>query len=164
METRIIDNETMMETVRQFILEGRTVEIRCKGNSMNPFIVSGRDTIMLRPFNASELVPGAVILGRDRYKRYIIHRVAERHEDHVILNGDGNLVTMTERIALDDVIALADSFVVNGRRVSVESRRWRTYSFLWKLLSKPAVGSWSARRIYLGIWRRLHPSYILHVS
>lgn len=154
----------MMETVRQFIMEGRSVEIRCKGNSMNPFIVSGRDSICLRPFDTSELVPGAVILGRDVHKRYIVHRIAEVRDGYVLLNGDGNGVRTRERINDDDVIAVADGFIVKGEKVSTESRRWKAYSRVWNIMSRISVGNWSLRRIYLGFWRRLHPGYILHVS
>ena len=49
-KTLIIDKAVMMEEIRQLVAEGMSATITVKGNSMNPFIVDGRDRITLGPF------------------------------------------------------------------------------------------------------------------
>lgn len=161
METKVISNDVMFAEVGKLIAEGRSVEIRVKGNSMNPFMVSGRDTIVLSPFAEDDLVPGAFVLGRDSYGRWVAHRIVEVADTYVLMNGDGNFQTTVEKVAKADVLAIVTGYVRNGKRGSMDGFAWKAYSAYWKIAGALRVGSWSLRRVHLGIWRRLHPSYIL---
>ena len=145
--TLIIDKAVMMEEIRQLVSEGMSATINVKGNSMNPFIVDGRDRITLGPFKDEELRRGCVALVRDVRGEYLVHRVISREGDMVTLLGDGNL-RGTERAHVSDVIALLRSIERKGRTVSVESFAWKAYSWIWMVL-KPV------RRWPLGLWRRL---------
>jgi len=161
METKVISNDIMFAEVARLISEGRSVEIRVKGNSMNPFLASGRDCIVLSPFIDKDLVPGAFVLGRDTYGRWVAHRLVSVASDHVIMNGDGNFITSTEKMMKTDVLAVVTEYVRDGKRGSTSGRRWKTYSFLWKLAGQIHVGKWSVRRVYLGFWRRLNRSLVI---
>lgn len=156
METKTVDNEILISAVRDFVAEGRSVELRCKGNSMNPFLVSGRDSVTVGPFTDADIVPGAVILGRDRSGRWLLHRVVKCCGSQVILNGDGNASWLFEIVDKGEIVAVARSFVIRGKRVETGSLRWRSCSYLWHLAGRIALGRWSLRRIILGLWRRLH--------
>ena len=146
-KTLIIDKAVMMEEIRQLGAEGMSATITVKGNSMNPFIVDGRDRITLGPFADEELRRGCVALVRDVRGEYLVHRVIAREGDMVTLLGDGNL-RMTEKAHVSEVIALMRSVERKGRTVSVESFVWKAYSWLWMLLEP-------VRRWPLGLWRKL---------
>ena len=146
-KTLIIDKAVMMEEIRQLVAEGMSATITVKGNSMNPFIVDGRDRITLGPFADEELRRGCVALVRDVRGEYLVHRVIAREGDMVTLLGDGNL-RMTEKAHVSEVIALMRSVERKGRTVSVESFVWKAYSWLWMLLEP-------VRRWPLGLWRKL---------
>lgn len=161
METKVISNDVMFAEVKKFISEGSSVEIRVKGNSMNPFLASGRDTIVLSPVIMEDLVPGAFVLGRDSFGRWVAHRIVKVAEDYVILNGDGNFIKATERVEKSDILAQVTGFVRKGRRCSTDGFSWKAYSAYWKVAGALHIGSWSLRRVHLGIWRRLNSSYIL---
>ena len=137
----------MMEEIRQLVAEGISTTITVKGNSMNPFIVDGRDRITLGPFKDNELRRGCVALVRDVRGEYLVHRVISRDGDMVTLLGDGN-VRGTEKAHVSDVIALMRSVERKGRTVSVEGFVWRSYSWLWMLLEP-------VRRWPLALWRKL---------
>lgn len=137
----------MMEEIRQLVAEGISTTITVKGNSMNPFIVDGRDRITLGPFKDNELRRGCVALVRDIRGEYLVHRVIARDGDMVTLLGDGN-VRGTEKAHVSDVIALMRSVERKGRTVSVEGFVWRSYSCLWMLLEP-------VRRWPLALWRKL---------
>ena len=129
-KTLIIDKAVMMEEIRQLVAEGMSATITVKGNSMNPFIVDGRDRITLGPFEDWELRRGCVALVRDVRGEYLVHRVIAREGDMVTLLGDGNL-RMTEKAHVSEVIALMRSVERKGRTVPVDSFVWKPYSWLW---------------------------------
>ena len=143
----VIEKAVMMEEIRGMVSEGLSVTISVKGNSMNPFIVDGRDQITLGPFKEGELRRGCVALVRDVRGEYLVHRIISREGDTVILLGDGNLC-MTEKALVSEVIAIVRSIERKGRSISTDSFIWRAYSWIWMAL-KP-VRKWP-----LGLWRRL---------
>lgn len=143
----VIEKAVMMEEIRSMVSEGMSVTITVKGNSMNPFIVDGRDQITLGPFEESELRRGCVALVRDVRGEYLVHRIIGREGDTVILLGDGNL-RLTEKALVSEVIAVVRSIERKGRSISTESFVWRAYSWVWMAL-KPV------RRWPLGLWRKL---------
>ncbi|MBR5300388.1 MAG: S24/S26 family peptidase [Bacteroidales bacterium] len=146
-KTLIINKAVMMEEIRQLVAEGISTTITVKGNSMNPFIVDGRDRITLGPFKDNELRRGCVALVRDIRGEYLVHRVIARDGDMVTLLGDGN-VRGTEKAHVSDVIALMRSVERKGRTVSVDGFIWKSYSWLWMLLEP-------VRRWPLALWRKL---------
>ena len=143
----VIEKAVMMEEIRGMVSEGMSVTITVKGNSMNPFIVDGRDQITLGPFEESELRRGCVALVRDVRGEYLVHRIIGREGDTIILLGDGNL-RATEKALVSEVIAVVRSIERKGRNISTESFVWRAYSWVWMAL-KPV------RRWPLGLWRRI---------
>lgn len=142
-----IDKAVMMEEIRKMVSEGTSVTIAVRGNSMNPFIVDGRDSITLGPFRNEELQRGCVALVRDVRGEYLVHRIIAREGETVILLGDGNL-RATEKAQVSEVIAVLRSIERKGRTISTSSLLWRTYSWIWMFL-KPV------RRWPLGLWRKL---------
>lgn len=163
METKIIDNATMMAGISELIGEGRTVVLRVKGNSMNPFFATMRDNMVLSPWKSEDLRKGAVVLGRDTRGHFLIHRiykVEQTPEGKVLtLLGDGNLYQM-ETVLEKEVIALVTGYERKGRKGRMEdgpegraSFQWRLYSFLWRVLTP-------VRRWPLGLWRHTHKSLV----
>lgn len=146
-KTMVIEKAVMMEEVRKMVSEGMSVTITVKGNSMNPFIVDGRDQITLGPFEDGELRRGCVALVRDVRGEYLVHRIVARKGDMVILLGDGNL-RATEKAHVSEVIAVLRSIGRKGRNIPTDSLLWRAYSWVW-------MGLKPIRRWPLGLWRRL---------
>jgi hypothetical protein len=62
--------------------------------------------------------------------------------------GDGN-IGLTETARTSEVIGLMQSVTKKGRTYSVQSLRWRLYSWFWKMLTP-------VRRYPLALWRRTH--------
>jgi hypothetical protein len=146
-KTLIINKALMMEDIRQLISEGRSVTITAKGNSMNPFIVDGRDQITLSPFKDEDLRRGCVSLVRDVRGEYLLHRVIRRDGDMITLLGDGNL-RITAKAHVSEVIALMHSIERKGRTISAESLLWKVCSWIWMSLQP-------VRRYPLSLWRKL---------
>lgn len=146
----------MMEQIRTLISEGKTVSLTVKGNSMNPFMVHLRDQITLGPWKDEDIKSGTVALVKDMRGNYLIHRIIHRDSNTVTLLGDGN-ICMTETATFDNIIGIMYSITRKGRNWTSDSLPWRTYSWLWKVLTP-------LRRYPLGIWRRLNRDKVFDFS
>lgn len=147
-KTIIKDKAVMMEEIRILISEGHTVSLTVKGNSMNPFMVHLRDQITLKPWKDEDIRRGTVALVKDTRGNHLIHRIMSRNGDTVTLMGDGNQ-QMTETATMDNIIAVMKDITRKGRTYSCDGIIWRTYSWIWMMLTP-------VRRCPLGLWRRLN--------
>ena len=138
----------MMTEISRLISEGKTVTITAKGYSMNPFIAHLKDQITIGPWKDEQIKEGAVVLAKDTRGAYLIHRIIKRDGDRLTLMGDGN-IGLTETARTSEVIGLMQSVTKKGRTYSVQSLRWRLYSWFWKMLTP-------VRRYPLALWRRTH--------
>ena len=155
-KTIIKDKAMMMEEIRQLISEGKTVSLTVKGNSMNPFMVHMRDQITLGPWKDGDIRKGTVALVKDTRGNYLIHRIIRKEDDTVTLLGDGN-IGMTETATTDNIIAIMYSITRKGHECSSQSLFWRSYSWIWRMLTP-------LRRYPLGLWRRLNREKVFDFS
>ena len=130
-ETRQMPNHILLEEVRRQLQAGHTVTLRVKGNSMRPFLESGRDKVLLAAPTTTKIGDVALILADDG--RYILHRVVALDEDGgCTLWGDGN-VRGREHASAENIIGVANGFYryKSERYCSCDSLRWRCYSAIW---------------------------------
>ena len=146
----------MMEEIRALISEGKLVTLTVKGNSMNPFFVHLRDQITLGPWKDSDIRKGTVALVKDTRGNYLIHRIVKREADRITLIGDGN-IGLIENATLENIIGIMYSITRKGRTHSAQGLLWKSYSWLWMLLTP-------VRRWPLGLWRKLNPGKVFDFS
>lgn len=154
----VLPNEMIIREVAIQISQGHSVELVCRGNSMNPFLADRRDSIILSPCNASEIRKGDVILARDSSGRYLVHRVVSTAP--LFLNGDGNRIKTVEFIPDANVIAIMTAVRRKNVLYKVDGITWKLYSLFWEIAGILSVGEWSLRRILLAVWRRLNPELV----
>lgn len=151
-EKRTIANDILFAEVTRELEAGKKVTIPVKGNSMYPFILDGRDTVVLEKADAYST--GDIVLF-DIDGRYILHRLVCIEDGIATMAGDGNLGTI-ERCPAGNIHGKAVSILKNsvsgasGRKRSIvpSSRNELRKVALWNSL-KPF------RRIILGVLRRI---------
>ena len=141
-----LNNAEFLPHVCALVDEGHDVSIRAKGNSMRPFLESGRDIAVLSHADAYRV--GDVVLAEIEKGHYVLHRIDAIHtpqgepikgpthdsDARITLRGDGN-IRGTESCLLRDVRCVASSFERKGKVWSTStSRFWRIYSRLWPAL------------------------------
>ena len=104
-EARTISNRELLSIVRDTLLEGKTVRVAVKGESMLPFFRSG-STITLRPVCEEDIRKYNVVMA-DAGANFVVHRIIEVGEDIVTLLGDGNYIG-TERVSRDKIYGVVD--------------------------------------------------------
>ena len=140
----ISDDKIIEEAVR-FVREGLSVTLAVKGSSMLPFILGGRESVVLT--QPGDVRRGDVVLARIDGRRFVLHRVMDVSGDRVELMGDGNIAGR-EVCTLDDVLARADEVVgADGRHRRLDSKGSRAAARLWRFLLP-------VRRWILAVYRR----------
>ena len=138
------DNEIIEEAIR-LVREGVNVTLPVNGNSMLPFIIGGKESVILhRPLLIDV---GDVVLAWVDGCRYVVHRIIRIDGDHITLMGDGNLTT--EHCTLNDIKARVTHVVSADNKERDLHNRWRMHAAkLWYWL-RPV------RRVLLAIYRRV---------
>lgn len=125
-DTKIIDEAVAL------VNDGYSVTLPVSGRSMLPFIIGGRESVILAP--PSGLKRGIVALAWVEGRRYVLHRIERIEGERVTLMGDGNLAGR-EHCRLSDIKAMA-TYVVDGKRKRhYLYTRWRKVaSEIWWML------------------------------
>ncbi|MBE6270985.1 MAG: hypothetical protein E7101_08545 [Prevotella ruminicola] len=138
------DNEIIEEAIR-LVDEGVSVTFPVNGNSMLPFIIGGRESVILQKPIAPKA--GHVVLAWADGCRYVVHRIIRIDGERVTLMGDGNLAG-TESCFISDIKATATHVVDDKERTHYLYNRWRkSAARIWYWL-RPV------RRYLLAIYRR----------
>ena len=139
-------DEIIIHEAIRLVDEGVSVTFPVKGYSMLPFIIGGRESVILQKPLTVRL--GDVVLAWVDDCRYVVHRVMSIEGERVILMGDGNIVGV-EHCLLSDVKALATHVVdAKGRKHDLYAPWRQKASRLWWQM-RPV------RRYILAIYRRL---------
>ena len=139
------DNEIIEEAIR-LVREGVSVTLPVNGNSMLPFIIGGKESVILHGPGLIDV--GDVVLAWVDGCRYVVHRIVRIDGERVTLMGDGNLVG-TEHCLLNDIKARVTHVVSADNKERDLHNRWRMHAAkLWYWL-RPV------RRVLLAIYRRV---------
>ena len=143
------DNYIIEEAIR-LVSEGISVTLPVSGTSMLPFIIGGRESVILQKPDGAKV--GDVVLAWVMPGRYVVHRIIRIDGEHVTLMGDGNLAG-TEHCTIAGIKAIATHVVGDDDHPHSLYTPWRRRAALlwWHL--RPV------RRYLLAIYRKL---YIKH--
>ncbi len=139
------DNEIIEEAIR-LVSEGVSVTLPVNGRSMLPFIIGGRESVILH--GPGLMSVGDIVLAWVEGNRYVVHRIIRIDGDRVTLMGDGNVVG-TEHCLLSDIKAKATHVVGSDEQPRSLYTPWQKRGAkLWWYL-RPI------RRYLLAIYRRV---------
>ena len=136
----------------KLVEDGVSVTFPVKGRSMIPFIVGGRDSVILQ--KPGSLEPGLVVLAEISPDHFVLHRIIDISPDgmKITLMGDGN-VRGTETCTPSTVLARATHVVdPEGRIIPLESEDRLRRARLWRKLLP-------IRRYLLAIMKRTIKKY-----
>ena len=124
-----LTNKDVFDTLGTACAEGSEISFVPSGMSMYPFIVGGRDTVILSA--PRDISKGDIVAARiPPHGECVLHRVYKVYGRKLTLMGDANLEAV-EKCTLGDVVAKAVAIVRNGRRVSLSARRERLAAAAW---------------------------------
>lgn len=111
----IVPNVILLSEAERMLGEGKQVILRVKGNSMQPFIRNGLDSVVLTA--KFRLRKGDIVLARTSPETFVIHRIIRMDKDTVTLMGDGNL-RGTEVCTRNNVLAKVTAVLAEGKTIN----------------------------------------------
>lgn len=142
---RILPNNVLLDEVVRLVDGGEAVTLMTKGVSMLPFIVGGRDSVVLE--RRKDLYPGMIVLAHVKGERYVLHRIIAAENDRLTLMGDGNIKGV-EYCRPEDVKAVAVRIITPSGEVDCLGPQHMRKAGIWKRL-RPF------RRIILAVYKRI---------
>lgn len=122
----IISERYLFPMIETMLEEGRKVRFTVSGNSMWPFIISNRDSVLLIPCEKTSLKKGDIILFQTGCGHYILHRITKVLKSGYITTGDGNL--QRDGLVPWENVRAKVSVIYRKERV-IECDRW-----YWKII------------------------------
>lgn len=77
---RIVNTQVYVNTIREIIGEGQKVSLLITGNSMNPFLVDRRDTILIEK-PCGLLKKGDMVFYQRQNGQFVMHRICRVRKD-----------------------------------------------------------------------------------
>lgn len=121
------------QNVEDLLAQGRTVQFSTTGWSMYPFIVNGRDQVIVEPSGPERPKRGDVVLYRRPDSILVLHRIWRRDKDGIYLVGD-NQVEIEGPLDPSVIRGVMTAMVRKGKVVPASDPLYRFTSGLWLLL------------------------------
>ena len=110
----MISDEVILSEAIRLVQDGVCVTFPVNGRSMLPFIVGGRDSVILE--KPRELKVGDIVLAKADTGHFVIHRIESMDEKSLTLMGDGN-IRGKEYCRLEDVMGTVVAIERNGKSI-----------------------------------------------
>ncbi len=141
---RVVANNILLDQASALVAEGKEVEIPTKGASMLPFIVGGKDSVVLA--RARQIDVGDIVMAKIGDTNYVVHRIIRIEGSQITLMGDGN-IRGCELCTHAQISAKIIAIRHKGKLTDCTTPSARRRAKLWRML-RPL------RRYILGVWRR----------
>lgn len=124
----------LIPLMKEIFKLGKTFTVTAKGSSMWPLLQSGRDEVILAECpDPEKLKVRDVPLYLREDGSPVLHRIVRVNKASFDMCGDAQ--TEIERGVLKtQVVAVAAGFKRRGKTISVDSKRYRAFCFLWCVL------------------------------
>lgn len=109
--------------------QGQIVSLTISGNSMTPFLVSGRDTVFLGRVELP-LKTGDMVLYQRRTGQYVLHRICDRRGETYQLVGDAQ-TAVEEGICREQILARVVGLRRKGKLQGPGSFWWEFFRLVW---------------------------------
>lgn len=121
----------LIPLMKEIFKLGKTFTLTAKGSSMAPLLHSGRDEVVLADCPDPEKLKARDIpLYLREDGRPVLHRIVRVNKTSFDMCGDAQ--TEIERdIKPSQIVAVAVGFKRRGKMISVNSKKYKLYSFLW---------------------------------
>ena len=145
MHMRKMPMEELVQLIGMQLSKGGRATLTVTGCSMLPMLRSYRDTVELIPVTQRRK-KGDIVLYRRENGCYVLHRIVALDGESYICCGDNQAAK--ERVDHNQLIAVVDAFVKNGKKYTLDMPGYRAYVRVW-------VGLFPLRPYYIAIRRRI---------
>lgn len=124
-----IEPEAFAAFLAEALPSGAAIPLIVSGNSMRPFLYSGRDTVYLQATDGEPRRGDIVFYCRDENK-YVLHRVKSVSPDGFYAIGDAQ-TAVEGPIKKEKILAVVKKVNRKGKIISEKSPVWVFYKKIW---------------------------------
>ena len=128
MQTATVPMDSLAQLIMLQLEKNKRANLTVTGCSMMPMLRHRKDQVVLIPL-AGNCKPGDIILYRRENGRYVLHRIIRLIENGYICCGDNQ--AEEEIVMHDQLIAIVNSFIRNGKTYTVDDFWYRAYTLVW---------------------------------
>lgn len=144
-KTRVLTDGDPAVLFAPVLQAGGQMPLAVTGQSMEPFLLEGRDTVWLAAVDRP-LRRGDIVFFHRPHSGWVLHRVLRLLPDGCVVGGDAQM--WTEPVRREWILAVMTARVRDGKPLPVNALRVRMYAAVWRAL-RPL------RPRLLGLYRRL---------
>lgn len=124
-----IEPEDFAGFLGETLPSGAVIPLVVTGNSMRPFLYSGRDTVYLQAPNGS-VSRGDIVFYKREPEKYILHRVKKITPDGFFAVGDAQ-TAVEGPIKQEKILAVVKKVKRKGKIIGEKSPVWFFYKRVW---------------------------------
>lgn len=130
MNRRIVDIYEYMPVLMELLEQGRTVNLTISGDSMTPFLVHGRDTLIISPPDGS-FRRGDMVFYRRLSGRYVMHRIHHIGPDGMLyIVGDAQ-TQIEGPVHPEQVFGIVRKVIRKGKLIDHRNFWWFFFEKIW---------------------------------
>lgn len=144
---RIVDIDAYMPVLCDLLAQGKEVCLTITGNSMSPFIIHGRDEILIAPPDGN-WNKGDMAFFRRAGGQYVMHRICRVTSEGYFFIGDGQ-ISPEGPISSAQIFGKITSVRRKGKWIGPGDFRWEFFEHVWLNLIpfRPVC-----KRVYALLW------------
>ncbi|MCC3869643.1 signal peptidase I [Terrisporobacter mayombei] len=131
--TRKVSTHDLFPIIEELLAMDRQAIFTVKGRSMLPFIGDNRDQVVLDKKDFSNLKVGDIILFKNKYNNYILHRIYSISQEGYLTIGDGNL-HFDGYVKKDEIIGVVIKIIRKNKEIDCNSKYWKSIFYIWMKL------------------------------
>jgi len=120
----------IMPLIKESLVSGQRISLTVTGGSMFPLFTHERDSVVLE--KAIVYKPRDIVLYVRDDDTPVLHRIVSKKEDGYGMCGDNQQVEEYP-ISEEQILGKVSEFVRKGKKISVENKWYKFYSFIWCL-------------------------------
>ena len=145
-----IDNQILFSEIEKMLAEGRQASFTVVGYSMYPFLVSGRDSVVIEHPGASKPRKGDIVLFKPLPNRYMLHRVTRLTQEGFETTGDRH--TFRDGVfPYESIVGRVTAIVRKGKTIPCSDLWYRFLVMIWGLIlpfRTVLIGTWGKIRCW----------------
>ncbi len=126
---RVVDTTEYVSALRELVEQGHQVCMTIAGNSMAPFLVHHRDSIVFRSPDRP-LRRGDIVFYRRDSGQYVCHRIVRVKQDGYYITGDGQM-RIEGPVREDQIFARVVQVKRKGKTLNPGSPLWWFFETVW---------------------------------
>lgn len=151
-QKRIVDIDVYMPVVCELLARGKEVSIVVTGNSMAPFLIHGRDEILVAPADG-KWKKGDMVFFRRKNGQYVMHRICGVHQDGSFsIIGDGQF-QVEHPVFSSQMFGKITSVKRKGTWIGPGNFCWEFFARIWVKMIPLRPAAWKLYRI-VTFWKK----------